>query len=161
LFPGRPGRPADARKLLHDSHRRRQRCRPARAHGRPVAAIRHQPFRRQRARFRGEAVAAPIRGSFAEFEQESSVGPFIRVRSSTFAIRPGEAEELVNEGTYGKALAEYLTEKLRERGYYAPFFCCEDWGWWVELKGVPFVFGVCIYGRELGEGQLDLYVTDG
>ena len=85
----------------------------------------------------------------------------IRVRSPKFAILPGEAEELVNEGMYGKSLSEYLTVKLREQGYDAPFHCCEDWGWWVQLAGFPFPFGVCIYGKELQSGQLDLYVTDG
>ena len=86
---------------------------------------------------------------------------FIRVQSTKFAIVPGEAEELVNDGTYGKALAEYLVVKLRERGYDAPFAVCEDWGWWVELAGFPFTFGVCVYGAELDGGELDLYVTDG
>ena len=67
----------------------------------------------------------------------------------------------MNEGTYGKALALYLQEKLKGRGYNAPFFCCEDWGWWIELKDVPFVFGVCIYcGPEHGELS-DLFCTDG
>jgi hypothetical protein len=89
------------------------------------------------------------------------MGPFIRVSSTKFPILPGEADELVNEGMYGKALAEYLVSRLRERGYDAPFFCCEDWGWWVELAGFPCIFGVCIYGRECDDGRLDLYVTDG
>jgi hypothetical protein len=89
------------------------------------------------------------------------MGAFIRVRSPKFAPLPGEAAELVNEGLYGKALAKYLVEKLRQRGYDTPFHCCEDWGWWVELRGYPFTFGVCIYGSELKDGQLDLYVTDG
>jgi hypothetical protein len=70
---------------------------------------------------------------------------FIHVRSAKFPILPGEEEELVNEGMYGKALAEYLQEKLRARGYLVPFYCCEDWGWWVELKDAPFTFGVRIY----------------
>lgn len=86
---------------------------------------------------------------------------FIRVQSAKFAILPGEAEELINEGIYGKALAEYLAVKLRERGYDAPFACCEDWGWWVELAGFPFSFGVWVYGTELNGGELDLYVADG
>jgi hypothetical protein len=89
------------------------------------------------------------------------MGPFIRVRSTQFEILPGEAEELVNEGMYGKAMALYLTARLREWGYDAPFHCCEDWGWWVELAGYPFAFGVCIYGVECDGGQLDLYVTAG
>lgn len=86
--------------------------------------------------------------------------PFIHVTSEMFFILPGEAEQIINEGTYGKALAEYLTEKLRERGYNAPFFCCEDWGWWVELAGYPFTFGVCIYGRACADGSLHHYLSD-
>lgn len=87
----------------------------------------------------------------------------IHIRSSKFPILPGEADELVNEGTYGKALAEYLQARLKERGYEAPFIVCEDWGWWIELKGAPFAFGVCIYGAERAEeeGSLDLFCTDG
>ena len=53
---------------------------------------------------------------------------FIHVKSSKFPILSGEKEELVNDGTYGKALAEYLRVKLMERGYSVPFGCCEDWG---------------------------------
>ncbi len=85
---------------------------------------------------------------------------FIRIRSAKFPILPGEDEEMVNEGMYGKALAEYLLTRLRDAGYDAPFLCCEDWGWWVELKGFPFTFGVCIHGCLLQSGLLDLYVTD-
>jgi hypothetical protein len=86
---------------------------------------------------------------------------FIHIRSAKFPILPGEKEELVNEGMYGKALAQYLQVKLGERGYNAPFICCEDWGWWVELKAAPFTFGVCIYCGPEREGPLDLYCTDG
>ncbi len=86
---------------------------------------------------------------------------FIHIRSARFPILPGEKEELVNEGMYGKALAEYLQSKLQERGYAAPFVCCEDWGWWVELKTAPFTFGVCIYCGPDREGPLDLFCTDG
>lgn len=65
----------------------------------------------------------------------------------------------MNEGMYGKALAEYLRVKLSERGYDAPFVCCEDWGWWVELKSAPFAFGVCVYcGPDIGD-ILDLFCT--
>lgn len=86
---------------------------------------------------------------------------FIHIRSAKFPILPGERDELVNDGMYGKALAEYLQAKLRDRGYVAPFVCCEDWGWWVELKTAPFTFGVCIYcGPEVG-GPLDFFCTDG
>jgi hypothetical protein len=86
---------------------------------------------------------------------------FIHIRSARFPILPGEKEELVNEGMFGKALAGYLQGKLRERGYDAPFICCEDWGWWVELKDTPFAFGVCIYCGPERDGPLDLFCTDG
>jgi hypothetical protein len=89
------------------------------------------------------------------------MGQFIHIRSAKFPILPGEKEELVNDGMYGKALAEYLQAKLKERGYYAPFVCCEDWGWWVELKNAPFAFGVCIYCGPKTDGMLDLFCTDG
>jgi hypothetical protein len=89
------------------------------------------------------------------------MGKFIRIKSSKFPVLPGEEEELVNEGTYGKALANYLQTKLSERGYTAPFVCCEDWGWWVELEDAPFAFGVCVLGRLADDGSLDLVCTDG
>jgi hypothetical protein len=86
---------------------------------------------------------------------------FIHIRSPKFPILPEETEEMVNDGMYGKALALYLQERLKARGYDAPFICCEDWGWWVEVEGVPFAFGVCIYCGPRVEGVLDLFCTDG
>ena len=86
---------------------------------------------------------------------------FIHIKSDKFPILPGEKEELVNDGMYGKALAEYLQVKLGERGYDAPFVCCEDWGWWLELKGSPFAFGVCIYSGPEDDGPVEYVCTDG
>jgi hypothetical protein len=104
---------------------------------------------------------------------------FIHIRSTKFPILPGEKEELVNDGMYGKALAKYLQEKLKKRGKYgkalakylqeklkkrgynAPFFCCEDWGWWLELKDAPFTFGVCIYYWPESDRPHDLFCADG
>jgi hypothetical protein len=88
------------------------------------------------------------------------VGKFIHIRSCKFPILPGEKEELVNDGMYGKSLAEYLQAKLSDRGYDAPFVCCEDWGWWVELKTAPFAFGVCIYSGPEDDGPVDFVCTD-
>lgn len=73
---------------------------------------------------------------------EIGLNPFIHIQSAKFKILPGEEEEFVNEGTYGKSLAEYLQAQLTQYGYDVPFFCCEDWGWWIELKGQPFVLGL-------------------
>jgi hypothetical protein len=39
----------------------------------------------------------------------------------------------------------YLEARLKERGYDVPFICCEDWGWWVEIRGQPFSLGLCVY----------------
>ena len=57
-----------------------------------------------------------------------SMDEFIHIRSRKFPVLPGEREELINDGLYGRAVAQYLQAKLGERGYDAPFFCCEDWG---------------------------------
>ena len=38
---------------------------------------------------------------------------FIHIKSSKFPILPGEEDELVNEGTYGKALALYIESELK------------------------------------------------
>jgi hypothetical protein len=84
--------------------------------------------------------------------------PFIHLRSAKFPIQPGEDAELVNPNTYGKALAEYLQTRLIERGYRVPFVCCEDWGWWVELKGQPFTLGLLVRGFAMEDRSLDLCV---
>ncbi|MBX9926814.1 MAG: hypothetical protein K2Y05_10690 [Hyphomicrobiaceae bacterium] len=83
----------------------------------------------------------------------------IYMSSTKFPILPGEKEELVNEGTYGKALAEYLAAKLRERGWEIPFVCCEDWGWWVTVSGQSFGLGLCCYGATDAADRPELYVT--
>jgi len=85
--------------------------------------------------------------------------PFIHIRSAKFPVLPGEEDELVNEGTYGKALAQYLETQLKERSYSVPFVGCEDWGWWVEVKGFPFASGVCVYGTASLPESRELCVT--
>jgi hypothetical protein len=60
---------------------------------------------------------------------------FIHIKSAKFPVLPGEEDELVNGGTYDKALAQYVHSELKKRSYRIPFICCEDWGWWVEIEG--------------------------
>jgi hypothetical protein len=86
---------------------------------------------------------------------------FMHIRSQRFQVSPGEDQEVVNEGMYGKAVAQYLQARLQGRGYEAPFICCEDWGWWVDLKGAPFSFGVAIYCGPQKGGLLDYFCTVG
>lgn len=89
-----------------------------------------------------------------------SKNPFIRVRAAKFAIMEGEDGELVNEGMYGKAFSLYLQSQLASRNYPIPFVVCEDWGWWVEIGGQPYTFGLCVYGQQIDETkELDLCVT--
>jgi hypothetical protein len=86
---------------------------------------------------------------------------FLHIRSTKFPILPGERAELVNDNMYGKSLAEYLQVKLRDRGHDARFACCEDWGWWVEMKNAPFAFVVCIYAKPAQREPIDFACTDG
>ena len=85
---------------------------------------------------------------------------FLHIRSSKFPVLPGEQDELVNDGMYGKALALYLQQQLRQRSYDAPFVCCEDWGWWVEVRMAPFEYGVCIYCCNPDSQPLEFVCTD-
>ena len=69
----------------------------------------------------------------------------IVIESDAFPVLEGEAEELVNEGMYGKALCQYLESRLPGAGIAVQSFCCEDWGWWVEVESRGFSMGLCIY----------------
>lgn len=61
---------------------------------------------------------------------------------------------------HGKSL-RYLQQMLIERGFDVPFICCEDWGWWVEVKVASFEF--CVFA-DCGPNQdfpLEFACTDG
>ncbi len=47
-------------------------------------------------------------------------------------------DEGPNENIWGKRLAEYLVEKLEQRGYRVSDTYAEDWGWGVELEHEPY-----------------------
>ena len=80
---------------------------------------------------------------------------FLHIRSAKFPPLPGEEEELVNPGTYGKALAEYLQEKLRARAYDSPSICCEDWGWWVTVCLPDKTIGLSCYRAHDKDGECE------
>ncbi len=69
----------------------------------------------------------------------------IVIETEKFPILEGEDDELVNEGTYGKALCQYLEKALPTIGINVPSFCCEDWGWWLDVVDGEFNMGLCIY----------------
>jgi len=79
-------------------------------------------------------------------------GTCIEIRTKKFPVLEGEEDEIVNEGTYGKALCQYLEKKLPGAGLTVPFFTAEDWGWWIEVKDGEFVLGLQIYAN-VEEGQ--------
>ena len=84
-------------------------------------------------------------------------GTWVTIDTNKFPILEGEDEELVNEGMYGKALCQYLEKKLPSTGVEIPFFLCEDWGWWIEVKDKEFKMGLCIYSDPDAETSPEKY----
>ena len=82
----------------------------------------------------------------------------LHLETAKFPVMDGEEEEMVNEGMYGKAISLHLKDMLSQVGYDIPFVCCEDWGWWVEIKGFPLAFGLCVYCWENEPGKVAEYV---
>jgi hypothetical protein len=72
----------------------------------------------------------------------------LEFKSSYFQIIPGEDDD-VNEGIYGKHLAQFMTEQLNANGYNTRYIA-EDWGWCVLIDN-PFFesfVGCSSYGEE-------------
>lgn len=62
--------------------------------------------------------------------------PLLEFESSAFAVAPGEDEE-TNPGIYGKALAQWLAEKLRRAGFPIGEVIAEDFAWCVPVDSRP------------------------
>ena len=58
--------------------------------------------------------------------------------SDAYGPMPGEDDELVNPGMYGKALSLHLGKQLKTRGYAIRMLICEDWGWYTEFEHPGF-----------------------
>lgn len=71
---------------------------------------------------------------------------FIEIDAPHLGVTEDEFSELVNDGIYGKALAEYLQSRLSQFGYDVPWVVCEDWGWYVPAVTDGFQLDVCVYG---------------
>lgn len=61
----------------------------------------------------------------------------VEFRSDRFPPYEGE-EEQINPGRWGKRLAEFLCEGLRQQGYAPSEPVAEDWGWAVGIAQDPF-----------------------
>ena len=65
-----------------------------------------------------------------------NTGPQVTFTSDFFKPIPGE-EEKTNPGCYGQALANWLAERLRERGVSVEGVIPEDFGWVVVVSRKP------------------------
>jgi hypothetical protein len=78
----------------------------------------------------------------------------VEFRSAKFPAYPGEEEE-VNPDLWGKRLAEYLYEKLKEHGIETKEIFAEDWGWVVPIRHDAFSMWVgCGHYQEYPDGYL-------
>src|SRR4030095_3417343 len=79
-------------------------------------------------------------------------------RSSKFPPYEGEEEE-TNPGLWGKRLAEYLVEKLGEKGIGTEQIVAEDWGWYIPISNEGFRLGLCC-GHQQGDDDEFLCFTE-
>lgn len=67
-----------------------------------------------------------------------STGPQVTFTADFFTPLPGE-EEQTNPGCYGQALAQWMADRLRERGVSVEGLIPEDFGWVVMISRRPFM----------------------
>lgn len=82
----------------------------------------------------------------------------VEFRSSKFPPYEGEQEQ-INPGLWGKCLAEYLVQKLADRGIATDEMIAEDWGWYVPVRNEGFRLALCC-GHQAGEDDEFLCFTD-
>lgn len=83
---------------------------------------------------------------------------FVEFRSKKFPPYEDE-EELINPGLWGKRLAEYLVQRLSEKGIETEQIVAEDWGWYVPVKNDGFRLAICC-GHQNGDDDEFLCFTD-
>jgi hypothetical protein len=82
----------------------------------------------------------------------------VEFRSSQFPPYEGE-EEQINPGLWGKRLAEYLVQKLGERGIMTGEMNAEDWGWYIPVSIEGLALALCC-GHQNGDDDEFLCFTD-
>ena len=80
------------------------------------------------------------------------MGPQVTFTTDFFKPIPGEDEQ-TNPGRFGKALAEWLAKRLKERGMPVEGVIPEDFGWVVMVARKPFMLW-------LGCGNMDGSTTE-
>ena|SRR5687767_8461991 len=83
----------------------------------------------------------------------------LHFKSSAFGIDPGETEH-TNPDIFGRSLAEWVGERLRERGLPAEPVIAEDFGWCVPVRLHPHaIYVACASGEEMqGSWRWQLFV---
>jgi hypothetical protein len=82
----------------------------------------------------------------------------ISFTSSHFPVEPGEDED-INPGIYGKALAQYLASKLKERGVEVEGIVEEDFARLVMLHRRPFRLWVACANDEGSTTNWQLFLS--
>lgn len=82
----------------------------------------------------------------------------VEFRSTKFPPYEGEQEQ-INPGLWGKRLAEYLVQKLSEKGIQTQEIIPEDWGWYIPIQNEGFRLAVCC-GHQNGEDDQFLCFTE-
>ena len=82
----------------------------------------------------------------------------VEFRSSKFPPYEGEQEQ-INPGLWGKRLAQYLVERLAEKGINSDGMIAEDWGWYVPIQNEGFRLALCC-GHQDGDDDEFLVFTD-
>ena len=72
----------------------------------------------------------------------------LEFHSSSFAVEPGE-DSHTNPGLFGKALAQWLAQQLRMRGFAVGQVIAEDFGWCAPVESKPHsLYVVCASAEE-------------
>ena len=82
----------------------------------------------------------------------------VEFRSSQFPPYDGE-EEQINQGLWGRRLAEYLARQLAEKGIATEQMVAEDWGWYIPVRNEGFQLALCC-GHQNGDDDEFLCFTD-
>lgn len=82
----------------------------------------------------------------------------VAFRSAKFPPYEDE-EEQINPGIWGKRLAEFLVQKLSERGIKTEEIIAEDWGWYIPIQNDGFRLAICC-GHQYGDDDEFLCFTD-
>ena len=79
---------------------------------------------------------------------------YVEFRSDRFPAYAGE-EQQVNPGRWGKRLAEFLRDNLRDRGFQPEELIAEDWGWMLPIANDQYRLWIgCGNYEEYADGFL-------